>query len=294
MIIRAVKSLTADSGWSVNPHPRVIQFELTNQCPMSCKMCPRTELMKRSIGHMDFVNYAAALRDYAQSTPKRDSFCLHGWGESLLHPQIEEAILLANGHGFRPTLSVNPIVLTAEKIEMLLRVKLDVLILSMDGFGNESFEKIRGLSNAWEKSRINVLKFLDRKKELGVAIDVNLQVIDVPGFESESRAAVKYWSKVPGLIVSLKPCIDLCHTGSVRKSGPITCRAPFSGQLQILRDGTATVCCNDFDGVLPMGNVRSQSLSEIWNGNPIQRLRAEFSSGNVTNELCSKCQFLRN
>lgn len=63
------------------------------------------------------------------------------------------------------------------------------------------------------------------------------------------------------------------------------CPAPFS-QLVIYPSGKVTPCHMLKDYAL--GNIREETIEEIWNGSPIKKLREELLTGN--NQLCHSCQ----
>jgi radical SAM protein with 4Fe4S-binding SPASM domain len=62
------------------------------------------------------------------------------------------------------------------------------------------------------------------------------------------------------------------------------CALPFS-QMVLHPDGHIAPCCNLDNYVL--GNINDQSLLEIWNGDPIQRLREQFLLKTPT--VCKEC-----
>ena len=60
------------------------------------------------------------------------------------------------------------------------------------------------------------------------------------------------------------------------------CALPFV-QLGCEPTGKLVPCCfNDYE----YGDIREQNLDEIWNGEPIQKLREEFMTGDLT--ICKK------
>ena len=74
--------------------PRVDQIELTNRCPYTCKMCPRTSSMTRSLGDMSVDLFEKII---AQIAPHQSYVALHHFGESLVHKDLPNMIRLANG-----------------------------------------------------------------------------------------------------------------------------------------------------------------------------------------------------
>jgi MoaA/NifB/PqqE/SkfB family radical SAM enzyme len=75
---------------------------------------------------------------------------------------------------------------------------------------------------------------------------------------------------------------------------PARCPAPWSG-LAILWDGTAVPCCLDLEGRLPVGSVRDLTLAQVWNGDPLRRLRQAFASRRWDQlpAICQACHIPR-
>ena len=59
----------------------------------------------------------------------------------------------------------------------------------------------------------------------------------------------------------------------------------------VLADGSVTMCDQDYAGAHILGNVRDQSLAEIWQGADLARIRAAHESGafNAT-PMCANCE----
>ena len=69
------------------------------------------------------------------------------------------------------------------------------------------------------------------------------------------------------------------------------CEYPFT-QFNITTDGRVSKCCADLYFSDPMGNVKENSLMEIWNGQQFEKVRNLLLEGNRdVIETCSKCDF---
>ena len=62
-----------------------------------------------------------------------------------------------------------------------------------------------------------------------------------------------------------------------------------SQQTGILYDGTVVPCCKDYEGLIPLGNVKDKSLGAILEGNIACGLRDGFNRFQVTNPICQRC-----
>ena len=59
-------------------------------------------------------------------------------------------------------------------------------------------------------------------------------------------------------------------------------------------DGEVTVCCNDWERKISMGNVTSESVYDIWNGEKYHNfLLGMLEKGRKENHPvgCAKCQY---
>ncbi len=44
-------------------------------------------------------------------------------------------------------------------------------------------------------------------------------------------------------------------------------------QMVILQDGRVALCCLDYDGKVIVGDMRNETITEVWNGSPLNSLR---------------------
>jgi radical SAM protein with 4Fe4S-binding SPASM domain len=60
--------------------------------------------------------------------------------------------------------------------------------------------------------------------------------------------------------------------------------------LVVLWDGRVVPCCMDYDAKAVLGNIKAQSLAEIFNAEPMQALRRLHVEGRVNeSSLCRGC-----
>jgi radical SAM protein with 4Fe4S-binding SPASM domain len=284
---------------------RLENLELTNACPMKCIMCARTYKMTRPQGFMDMKLFKKIIDEVSGlNAPfiREDDFWLHHFGESLLHPDFDKMISYCNEKGVKAGLSVNPMVMEENIAKRLIDARPNLLFLALDGHDDESFYKIRGVPNAYEKSKENILNFLKLKKEAHNKIKTVISMIDFPENRDSINKVRGYWKRMEGVDdVLLKPFTDwngevekinsLVDSTDKKRPCRVKCRSPWI-RMSIAWDGDVLPCCYDYDKKYVLGNVNDNSLLEIWNGERMQQLRREFISGNVKNPLCRKCSML--
>jgi len=95
-------------------------------------------------------------------------------------------------------------------------------------------------------------------------------------------------------IVSIKKSAIRSTRGGIAKNRGIVyflkspCTFPFT-QLVIRPDGKISLCCNDAYGRYTLGDLTTQTLSEIWNGNKFRAIREEIMNGRHRLPLCNNC-----
>jgi radical SAM protein with 4Fe4S-binding SPASM domain len=84
--------------------------------------------------------------------------------------------------------------------------------------------------------------------------------------------------------------IQIAEKPSPLPSG--ACSEPWVG-CTILADGTVVPCCNDYAAKLQLGDLKTQSLREIWNGPQMTQLRRRFTGEkpDLAGTICAECRF---
>jgi radical SAM protein with 4Fe4S-binding SPASM domain len=71
----------------------------------------------------------------------------------------------------------------------------------------------------------------------------------------------------------------------------VPCIRPWT-QFVILQNGDVTVCCEDSDGKLVVGNINGSSMREIWWGEKLLAIRhAHLEGRQDAIPLCRQCSF---
>jgi radical SAM protein with 4Fe4S-binding SPASM domain len=98
-----------------------------------------------------------------------------------------------------------------------------------------------------------------------------------------------------GLKVEIRPFFpwtekELADLGEYDKYPPgMPC--PFPWQYLVVQwNGDVVPCCRDFNAVNKVGNVREESLLDIWNGRKFEEFRNQHRTGNYgSNHFCQEC-----
>lgn len=299
----------APLGFETRPievdYPFVLQdIELTNHCPMKCVMCPRTHSMTRELGHMSFATFKNLIDQWHALDPTYGNsrvVWLHHYGESLVHPQFDKFIKYGRTLGVPVGLSINPLILTPPIAKRLIESEPHTLWIALDGHDNESFENVRGVPRAYEKSKLNALRFAEMKAASECSTNVELIMINFPQNGPSIDQVTEFWSKIAGIDkFQAKPfttwdgsveIINALNPDPDKMKARQLCNFPWA-KLSVLYTGDIVACCYDYDGKYVLGNVNRETLSEIWNGPRIKHLRSSLNSGLVLNRMCQNCENL--
>lgn len=279
--------------------PVVFQIELTNHCPMTCQMCPRTHVMERPLGYMSAEMFQRIVDQAAGGTAK---VFMHHFGDSLLHPELGTLIRYATDRGILTYLSANPALLTRTRIEALVDGGLHQLVLSLDGVTSGTSEAVRGrAARNVELAERRVRELIAyRARQGATAPYIVMQIVRQRQNLHEVPAWLEKWQNVAGVDrVKVKSYvtwdgsqdeINELRLEPSKVGSDIVCERPWTS-VTVLWDGRVVPCCFDYDGIMPLGDLRDQSLEEIWRGEPLVDLRKKHKAGDLSSiKLCAQCE----
>ncbi|MFB7493577.1 radical SAM/SPASM domain-containing protein [Streptomyces sp. NPDC056161] len=278
--------------------PVVFQVELTNKCPMTCQMCPRTHAMTRSLGNMSFPVYERLIDEVAASTSK---LFLHHFGDSLMHPDIGRFIAHARKRRIKTYLSANPVLLTADRVAALVDSRLDRLVLSLDGVTAQTSEKVRGrAARNVELAEQRIDELLAYRAGAGTGKPfITLQFVRQRQNAHEVGDWLRKWRAKDGIDRVRVKSYSTWNGDEekirelqldTRPPSSVVCMRPWTS-VTVLWDGRVVPCCFDYDGLLTLGNLNESSLHEIWRGENLTRMRKMHRDGKFGEiALCASCE----
>lgn len=304
--MRLPSALRSRRGWATYleaqrpAQPHLHQIEPTNHCPYTCVMCPRPGRMERALGFMEPEAYRAVIDEVAgYDEPVRSlEIELFHFGESLLHPELPAMVRYASERGLNATLSVNAPHLTPTRADALLAAEPYRLIVSLDGYDDESYRRVRGPVADYAKAAQNLEHLAARLADAPPErTEVVVRIIELHELRDHIAGAREQWEAL-GLAVEVRPFFpwtepELAELGDIPRNPPwMPCAFPWK-HLVVQWDGTVVPCCRDCNGELALGNVHQQTLEEIWNGAAYARLREQHATGDYSgNPLCERCMSL--
>ena len=275
----------------VEAAPMSLGIEVTNACNLKCIMCHR-QVMTRKVGFMDFELFRECARQGIEMGAKM--IVPFNYGEALLHPRLTDMVEYIKSRSRETIVKVNTngMLLAKDYARNLIGAGIDEITFSLEGCTKESHERI-AIGSDYNTILANLTDLIDMRKG-NAKPQIRVCMVRMEETESEMKQFVKKWRPIVDSITihDMNTGYGTLKDRRVRKS-PLKRKVPCRElwlKLQVLWDGSVTVCCIDYDGRLRIGNVEKDSLRDLWFSprmnemREIHRLR-EFAKI----PICNKC-----
>jgi len=273
--------------------PKSYFIELTNYCNLRCSMCnfhsPSIKA-ERSKGFMD-IHLALNLLEQIGGFRGDAWVALHGAGEPLLHKGIFDVISFASKYkNIKCGFLTNAALLTKDTTIDLLDSGISWIGFSLDGIVKEKFEKYRIGSN-FEQIMDNVMFFLDLNKKNGKKVNTLINMTVQEEMKGDVEDFIDFWiDKVDEVAIS--PCRPVGSRENILVDSSAW-RQPcymLYEMMVIYWDGEVGLCCEDWFNSGNMGNVRENSIIDVWHGRRFKKARQVHEKGDFHKiQLCRDC-----
>jgi wyosine [tRNA(Phe)-imidazoG37] synthetase (radical SAM superfamily) len=301
--------------------PIIYNIETTNACNMRCKMCPRTTMMTRKIETITkdlFIKIVEQIKPHTKNDwMKWEEFAqrrygiapdgmsenhfflyiipkviqLHGYGDPLLDKNIAEEVKMLKQKGFYSYFSCNPANIDIKKSVEILANGLDYIKYSIESVDDAKHKQIRGQASNFTESYKKILQLLDLKAKKKFETTIIITMIDLHR-EDQLDEFRKLKEAFRGLDVYIYFKSedtqwyrkDYHGTKSIHWSE--LCKHPWMS-MTIKSNGEAAMCMEDYNNEIILGDTKTETLYDIWNGEKYRKFRADHI--NLTPGIkCSK------
>lgn len=260
-----------------------IQIETSSLCPAKCVFCPHKTL-KREVGLMDdkvFDKIIADCKDVGVH-----SICPFLNGEMFTDIKIFKRLKKINKELPNTNIIIfsNMYLLDKVKIEQLSQIKnIGFFCMSLTGYDKESYTNNMGLDfDIVYRNVMELIETNNRKKFIK-----NLQISSIDCGTKQNEKFVKLWGNIKGvdkMFVSSRQNwlgdIESCMPRNLNK------RCPRTSHICILHDGRVALCCFDSEGKYQIGDVKTQSIKEIYKSERYKKYRTTLKKHL---EPCKRC-----
>lgn len=267
----------------MRPDSKEARIEVTTRCNFNCIICPHDKL-KRKPQTMNYKTFLQVL-DRIQGKGY-ETLTFSGIGEPLLDTGLSGKIWAAKDRGYRTLLLTNGSWLFPNELKDLMKNGLDSVRISFYGMTPMTYMKMHG---------VPAMTFEMIKSYVHSAIESEIEVIltynVIPGINDTEIDRWKEEFAGADLLEIWYPhnWSYGMHFRLVQKEKLVTCGRPFKGPLQVQVDGTVIVCCFDYDGELVIGDLKTQTLDEIFSDEPFTKIRNNHLAGDHGATVCVNC-----
>ncbi len=299
-------------GW-----PTHLMVEPSSLCNLACALCPVTAGLERAQGLMEFATFKKVIDEIGDYI---FTLLLWDWGEPFLNPAVYDMIAYAALKDIKTISSTNAHVFARqENADKVIRSGLDTLICAVDGITQETYQRYRE-GGKLESALDGIRQVVARKRALDSERPlVNFRFIvmrhnehEVPRLEAFARSlgvdaltlkTLNPASRDPydaGVEIEKRDDYlpqdrrfwrfrgDSMRGRVRRKRNP--CKHLWY-HPSIHWNGVICSCTYDPHEKFPLGDLREQSFSEIWSGEPYRRQRRQFRKDWNQLSLCNECSY---
>lgn len=247
------------------PFPSRFAVEVTAHCNLACAMCHHPGMV-RPKGLMPLELWRRMVDQIAAIAPGTHcwfSFC----GEPLLAPdRLFEMLAYGRSAGLTSlNINTNGMPITPDLAEPLLSSGADLVVIGIDGFSKEVYEKIR-IGGDRDRLYANIEHLLDLRHSRGSGPEIQVQFVEMDENLHEWHAFRKYWLE-RGATVKVRNKLSwggLLDTSlDVSAEDRIPCPWALT-MMHVFWDGRVPRCPGDTEGDESPGNAWDEPLDVLW------------------------------
>ena len=298
--------------------PTFVSIEPANICQLRCPECP-VGMRKYAPNDTHYMSLGVFQRILTQVQHTAHTMQFYFQGEPLLNTHLPEMISLANQAGLYTIVSTNAQALTQEMANALINSGLNRIIVSIDGFSEESYTAYR-IGGDLQKA-IQGLQFLRQAKNtFRSSIRIELQVLRLRTNEHEwqwirhnykelgathlvfktaqlydyenghplmptNERYSRYRKTTDGIYINKKRATR----NVISKKQTFPCYRLWSGCV-ISTAGDVLPCCYDKGHHHSFGNILSISLIDIFHSKKANNFRQHvLNSQKSRPNICNNC-----
>ena len=300
--ISLIKKDTKIWGRPVN-----ITIEPANVCNLKCPICETGDgTLNRRKKFLSLDDFKIIIDKIYKHT---NTILYYFMGETFLNKTWVDQVQYAKSKGI-------PHIWTCTNGDFanandIIRSKIDMVSFQIGGMTQKSHETYRVASNL-ERVLKNLEELIALKREKKADwLEIEVGFILMKHNENEVDEFRDYCEKLGVKYNVIDPCVRNIEQGDkflpsneenwiydpiAYKKGVLQRKFYQKNEcswihyaMNVMVNGDVVPCCHDPRGTKVMGNLLSQDLDEIWNGELYQNFRKEINTNQKNMEICSLC-----
>jgi len=271
--------------------PLYLLVEPTSICNLKCSICFQRDRSfsgsKKFMGKMDFELFAKIIDEASAGGTK--ALTLASRGEPTLHPLFGEMLEYCTGKFYEFKINTNALRLNSEIAHKILKSRVGMVIFSVDAYDAEGYKKIRNSSKFTQVVK-NIINFHKIRTKYYPDYNVVTRAHAVKVDENfNGNQFYSFWGGIADE-VTISNSVERWDTYNNNKTNNSNPCSVALDRMYIWHDGTCNPCDADYKSNLEVGNVRGDTIEEIWNGRKFETFRKiHFSGERSTLIPCDRC-----
>ena len=266
-----------------------VYVEITNICNMNCSFCHEHSRAPRQ---MSIDEFAVILEKLKEQTKY---IYYHLMGEPLTHPQLPDFLTLASKRGYKSIITTNGTLLN-KLGDSLLNSGVHKVNISLHSFEYgtdlQHAQYIHNLAEfakkAADKDVIVVFRMWNNGLDDGRNQKaINLLKENITGEWNDNTRGIRVRDKIH---IEFGDRFEWPDLDAEIKADKFFCYG-LKDQFGILVDGTVVPCCLDSDGIINLGNIFKEDITDILNSERATKIVEGFKCGTASENLCKKCGY---
>lgn len=308
--IRLAESLPLTTPFSV-------QIDPSNLCNFRCQFCPtgHPDLL-RKVGRsksqlMDYTLYEKLIAEIAAFDRPIKTLSLHKDGEPLIHPRIADMVRLAREKNIADKIVIltNASLLTRELATALIKAGLDVIRISVEHVTKNGYRKLTQTYDNYDTIVENIRCLREERDRLGSSLFIGAKLIDFglsreeldiysrdfsPLCDEVARTTAQGWSlsEIFDFTLGAHPAVALDGQTPLMAQRS-ACPFPFYS-MAVNANGLVSPCPDDWSHKATVGDAKTQTIQEIWQGGQLREFRLMHLAGlRGENPACAHCHCIQ-
>lgn len=275
-----------------------LHLETTGACNCACAFCiyPSDEnrVLPKAAMPLDLYH---RIIDEAATIPVIEQVAFAGLAEPLLDPHLFHRIEYAKKArpAWRIEMYTNGILLTPERFDRLKDLGLDVLCISLNAIDAAQHERIMGVKGKFDLVCENIDYAITHKAPMS-HVDVRAVLTQDTFTIEDAQAFLRRWGTTSlggygKVIGEMNWAAQLPEGRTIAQFDPNEWCQRATGQFSVHRDGRVNLCCLDALSKNSWGDLKTQTIREVYNAALYTRFR-ELHSLNRAAEahpMCAGC-----
>jgi radical SAM protein with 4Fe4S-binding SPASM domain len=291
--------------------PFILFVDPSSICNFRCKFCPNghPEIIKesgRTQCTMDFDLYKKIIDDLKEFDKPLKTLRLYKDGEPLLNPNLSFMIKYAkdSNHVQYIDTTTNGFFINNSWLEPIIEAGLDKINISVNGISNKDFLEFSGVKVDFNNYVENIKSLYKIKGNCEIVIKIPGDNLTPKGKEFFYETFGNYCDRIfiensmncwPEFDVEKEANIILSKEKGIYNQpiSEVNCCPYIFYSMSVNSDGTVSVCFLDWQHKMIIGDVKHQSLKEIWDGFKLFKYQfMNLDEKRKDHSICRKCSQL--